>query len=68
MKRIPFDELRGRIETVLLRLGLPAERAALSAKLTAETDRDGVKTHGVARLPRFAAQVRAGVITPVSAP
>jgi 3-dehydro-L-gulonate 2-dehydrogenase len=68
MKRIPFDELRGRIETVLLRLGLPAERAALSAKLTAETDRDGVKTHGVARLPRFAAQVRAGVITPDAAP
>jgi 3-dehydro-L-gulonate 2-dehydrogenase len=68
MKRIPFDDLQGRIEKVLLGLGLPAERAALSAKLTAETDRDGVRTHGVARLPRFAAQIKAGVVMPDAVP
>ncbi|QMV18741.1 3-dehydro-L-gulonate 2-dehydrogenase [Granulicella sp. 5B5] len=68
MRRIAFDELRGRIETVLLGLGLPPERAALGARLTAETDRDGVKTHGIARLPRFAAQVRAGFIAPAAVP
>ncbi len=53
---------------MLLGLGLPPERAAWSAKLTAETDRDGVQTHGIARLPRFAAQVRAGYIDPKAAP
>jgi 3-dehydro-L-gulonate 2-dehydrogenase len=68
MKRIPFDELRARIEQVLLALGLPADRAALSARLTAETDRDGVKTHGVARLPRFAVQVKMGVVKPDAMP
>lgn len=68
MKRIPFDELQRRIERVLVSLGEPAERAALGAKLTAETDRDGVKTHGIARLPRFAAQVRAGVVVPDAVP
>jgi 3-dehydro-L-gulonate 2-dehydrogenase len=68
MKRIAFNELRGRIEQVLLGLGLPPERAALSARLTAETDRDGVKTHGIARLPRFATQVRMGVIMPDAVP
>jgi 3-dehydro-L-gulonate 2-dehydrogenase len=68
MRRIPFEDLQTRIEQVLIALGVPAERAALGAKLTAETDRDGVKTHGIARLPRFAAQLRAGVVVPDAVP
>jgi 3-dehydro-L-gulonate 2-dehydrogenase len=68
MRRIPFDELRRRIEGVLAGLGLSAERAALGARLTAETDRDGVRTHGIARLPRFAEMVRAGRIDPLAEP
>jgi 3-dehydro-L-gulonate 2-dehydrogenase len=68
MKRIPFHELQERIERVLMELGVPAQRAAVGAKLTAETDRDGVKTHGIARLPRFASQVRAGVVVPDAVP
>ena len=68
MKRIDFDELRARVERVMLALGLSPERAALSARLTAETDRDGVRTHGVARLPRFAQWVREGRIDPAAQP
>jgi len=68
MKRIAFEELRARMERVLLALGLTPERAALSARLTSETDRDGVRTHGVARLPRFANWVREGRIDPVAKP
>ena len=68
MKRIPFDELRERVERVLLGLGLSPERAELSARLTAETDRDGVMTHGIARLPRFAQGVREGLIDPSAVP
>jgi 3-dehydro-L-gulonate 2-dehydrogenase len=68
MKRIPFDELQQRIARVLLRLGVTPERAALGARLTAETDRDGVRTHGVARLPRFAQWVRDGVLDPQAQP
>jgi 3-dehydro-L-gulonate 2-dehydrogenase len=68
MRRIPFDELRGRVERVMLGLGLSPERAALSARLTAETDCDGVRTHGVARLPRFAQGVRDGLIDPRMVP
>ncbi|HTV07660.1 MAG TPA: 3-dehydro-L-gulonate 2-dehydrogenase [Candidatus Aquilonibacter sp.] len=67
MDRIPFDDLRDRIEAVLLALGL-GERAALAARLIAETDRDGVRTHGIARLPRFAEMVRAGRIDPCAEP
>jgi 3-dehydro-L-gulonate 2-dehydrogenase len=68
MQRIDFDELRGRIERVLLGLGVPPERAVLGARLTAETDRDGVRTHGIARLPRFAEMVRLGRIDPRATP
>jgi 3-dehydro-L-gulonate 2-dehydrogenase len=68
MQRIPFDELRHRIERVLLALGLKPDRAALGARLTAETDRDGVRTHGIARLPRFAEMVRLGRIDPLAEP
>ena len=68
MVRIPFDELRSTLERVFLHLGLEPERAALSARLTAETDRDGVRTHGIARLPRFAEMVRNGSIDPLAQP
>lgn len=59
---VPFDDLRRATEEALLQLGFEAERAALSARLIAETDRDGVRTHGIARLPRFAEMVRLGRI------
>jgi 3-dehydro-L-gulonate 2-dehydrogenase len=68
MLRISFDDLRTSIEHVFLRLGLAPDRAALSARLTAETDFDGVDTHGIARLPRFAEMVRIGSIDPQAAP
>ncbi len=66
--RIPIPELQARVERVMLALGLPPDRAALSARLTVQTDADGVHTHGLARLPRFARQVRGGLIVPTAAP
>ena len=68
MRRVAFAELQGRIERVLLGLGVAPERAALGARLTAETDRDGVRTHGIARLPRFAQWARDGVVDPRAEP
>jgi 3-dehydro-L-gulonate 2-dehydrogenase len=44
------------------RLGLVEERAALCARLFAETTRDGVYTHGLNRFPRFAAMVENGSV------
>ncbi|MDE1155974.1 MAG: 3-dehydro-L-gulonate 2-dehydrogenase [Acidobacteriaceae bacterium] len=62
MVRIPFDELKARVTAVLTRSGMDPQRAALSGELTAGTDRDGVRTHGIARLPRFLAMAREGAI------
>jgi 3-dehydro-L-gulonate 2-dehydrogenase len=44
----------------MLRLGFDRERAELSARLFAETTRDGVYTHGLNRFPRLAAMVANG--------
>ncbi len=49
-------------------LGLSAGRAAAGARLIAETDRNGVRTHGTARLPRFAEMVRLGRIEQLAEP
>jgi len=67
MIRVPFEELRSRVERILLTLGL-GQRSALAAQLIAETDRDGVRTHGIARMPRFAQMVRLGRIDPRAEP
>ena len=67
MIRVPFEELRVHVERVLLALGMK-QRAALAAQLIAETDRDGVRTHGIARVPRFAEMVRAARIDPLAEP
>jgi 3-dehydro-L-gulonate 2-dehydrogenase len=67
MLRVPFDELHASIERVLLGLGF-GERAGLAAQLIAETDRDGVRTHGIARVPRMAEMIRLGNIDPEAEP
>ncbi|HMH15582.1 MAG TPA: 3-dehydro-L-gulonate 2-dehydrogenase [Edaphobacter sp.] len=62
MLRIPYDDLYEALRKALLLLGLTEDRAALSARLFAETTRDGVYTHGLNRFPRFEAMVRNGSI------
>ncbi len=67
--RVPMAELKGALQRALVRLGVAEERAAkLGARLIAETDRDGVRTHGIARVPRFAEMVRLGRIDPKAEP
>jgi len=68
MLRIPLADLTTTIHQALLNLGLSNDRAALSARLIAETDLDGVHTHGIARLPRFAEMVRNNAIDLLATP
>ncbi len=62
MNRIPFDEVRETLASVLRRLGFSAERAQACARLFAETTRDGVYTHGINRFPRFVTTIRNGCV------
>lgn len=52
----------------MLHLGLEGERAALCARLFAETTRDGVYTHGVNRFLRFVEMIRNGSIDVLAEP
>jgi 3-dehydro-L-gulonate 2-dehydrogenase len=60
MPRVPYSELYNVLLRAMLHLGFADERAALSARLFAETTRDGVYTHGLNRFPRLAAMVANG--------
>ena len=62
MLRVPYSDLCAALLRATEHLGLQGERAALCAFLFAETTRDGVYTHGLARFPRFAEMVGNGCI------
>jgi 3-dehydro-L-gulonate 2-dehydrogenase len=57
MLRIPYTDLYAALHRATEHLGLRGDRAALCARLFAETTRDGVYTHGLDRFPRFAEMV-----------
>lgn len=62
MLRILYDDLYNALLRATRHLGLRGDRAALCARLFAETTRDGVYTHGLNRFPRFAQMVANGCI------
>jgi 3-dehydro-L-gulonate 2-dehydrogenase len=62
MLRVPYTDLYAALLRAIQHLGLRGERAALCARLFAETTRDGVYTHGLNRFPRFAEMVANGCI------
>ena len=66
MHRIPFPEVHSTLAAILARLGFSNKRADLCARLFAETTRDGVYTHGLARFPRFIATIRNGSVDPAA--
>lgn len=68
MPRIPYPELASALEAALLPHGFTLARAQLCARLFAETTRDGVYTHGLARFPRFIATIQNGVVNPEAKP
>ena len=66
--RVTLDELARTLAMILTGRGMDRQRAELCARLFAETDRDGVYTHGVNRFPRFLRMIDAGAIDIHAAP
>ena len=62
MLRVPYNDLYSALERAMQHLGLQGDRAALCARLFANTTCDGVYTHGLNRFPRFAEMVANGCI------
>ena len=68
MIRVGYAELESALAKALGRLGFTADRALLCGRLFAETTRDGVYTHGLARFPRFVAMVKCGAVDVAATP
>jgi 3-dehydro-L-gulonate 2-dehydrogenase len=60
--RVSHDELHQTLRRALLKVGFEQGRAELCARLFAETDRDGVYTHGLRRFPRFLEMIEKGIV------
>ncbi len=63
-----FEELARTLAAILAGRGMGTDRGHLCARMFAETDCDGVYTHGVNRFPRFVRMIDAGVIHVHAAP
>ena len=68
MLRVPFADLEAAFVSALIPLGFSPERANRAARIFAETTRDGVYTHGLARFPRFVKAVQMGIVDPRAEP
>jgi len=60
--RIPYSQIHEVLRRVLGDRGFDADRADLCARLFADTDRDGVYSHGLNRFPRFIRYIANGVV------
>ncbi len=58
--RIPFDEMKATAKKAFLNLGLSEEKAELCATIHTQSSADGVESHGMNRIPRFAEYVQKG--------
>jgi 3-dehydro-L-gulonate 2-dehydrogenase len=60
--KVTYDQLYDLLLKVQLKVGFAPARAQLSARLFAETSRDGVYSHGLNRFPRLMEQIKQGVV------
>lgn len=66
--RIPYDEVESKVRKVFLNLGLTEEQAEKCAAVHTESSLEGVESHGLNRIPRFAEYVGKGWINIHGAP
>lgn len=59
---VPFEELKETSKKAFLNIGLTDEQAEICADIHASSSADGVESHGMNRIPRFAEYVHNGWI------
>ena len=62
MLRVSYRDLFDALLRALLKLGFEPRRARRCAQLFAESNRDGVYSHGLNRFPRFLSMIQSGLI------
>ena len=68
MTRIPFDEMKSTIQLAFTLAGMPEDKAAICARIRAESSRDGVYSHGLNRVERFVDYIGRGWVDVHAAP
>jgi 3-dehydro-L-gulonate 2-dehydrogenase len=66
--RLDYHTVQKALEEKLVKYGLPAEKAALSSRLIAQTSLDGVYSHGINRFPALIENIRKGFVLPGAEP
>jgi 3-dehydro-L-gulonate 2-dehydrogenase len=66
--RLDYGTVQKTLGEKLVKHGLPAEKAALSSRLIAQTSLDGVYSHGVNRFPALIENIRRGFVLPLAEP
>lgn len=62
MARLTLDDARGLVADALIRAGTAPGNAAAVARALVAAEADGLKGHGLSRVPTYAAQVKAGKV------
>ncbi|WP_227939287.1 3-dehydro-L-gulonate 2-dehydrogenase [Alkalihalobacillus deserti] len=60
MTRIPYETMKAEIKRILIKRGMTEARAEESATLFTQASLDGVYSHGLNRVPRFADYIEKG--------
>lgn len=60
--RVSFAQIREQIDVILRAWGMPADLAAITAELMAQTDLLGVDSHGISMLPAYEDKRAAGTL------
>jgi len=66
--RIQFEQMKAEIKRVMLKAGLPEDKAEVCAQTHTETSCDGVYSHGLNRVPRFFDYCQKGWVNPLADP
>ena len=66
--KIPYEIMKETVKKAFLNLGLSEEQAEICAEVHTSSSADGVESHGMNRIPRFAEYVKKGWIDPNGTP
>lgn len=66
--RLKYEEIKAEITRVFVKYGLSEEKAAACAEIHTESTYDGVFSHGVGRVARFAEYLENGLVDPAGEP
>ncbi|MDY0151116.1 MAG: Ldh family oxidoreductase [Candidatus Cloacimonas sp.] len=66
MKRLPVEALQAFMQEVFIRIGVPAQDAAICAEVLIASDLKGIESHGIGRLKMYYDRIKAGIQNPIT--